>query len=130
MKGDISQQEAIRKKLQCKPFKWFLDTIANDVVKKFPLPSDNKVWGEVNKSYSGVKILWNLTFFLNLNLNQIVNFHTNRCIDSLNSDFGQPIGVLSCHRKLGNQVKLMWIKNVSDIKEWLAHNDDDSGPCF
>lgn len=45
--GDISQQVAIRNKLQCKSFKWFMENVAYDLVKKFPLPPKNKVWGEV-----------------------------------------------------------------------------------
>ena len=30
--GDISSQLAIREKLQCKPFKWFMEEIAFDLV--------------------------------------------------------------------------------------------------
>ena len=36
--GDVSEQKAKRDKLQCKSFKWFMETIAYDLVKKFPLP--------------------------------------------------------------------------------------------
>jgi polypeptide N-acetylgalactosaminyltransferase len=45
--GDISEQKALREKLQCKSFKWFMENVAYDVLKKFPLPPENKVWGEV-----------------------------------------------------------------------------------
>jgi len=45
--GDISVQKKLREKLQCKPFKWFMENIAYDVLQKFPPPPKNVVWGEV-----------------------------------------------------------------------------------
>lgn len=49
--GDISEQLAIKEKLQCKPFSWFMKNIAYDMEKKFPLPPENKAWGEVVFSF-------------------------------------------------------------------------------
>lgn len=34
--GDISEQKKIRKKLQCKPFKWFMKKVAFDLIKMYP----------------------------------------------------------------------------------------------
>jgi polypeptide N-acetylgalactosaminyltransferase len=34
--GDLTKQKALRKKLKCKPFKWFLDTVAFDLLQKYP----------------------------------------------------------------------------------------------
>ena len=46
--GDVTEQKKVRDRLQCKPFDWFMKNIAYDMVKKFPLPPKNKVWGEVS----------------------------------------------------------------------------------
>ncbi|XP_039963282.1 N-acetylgalactosaminyltransferase 6 [Bactrocera neohumeralis] len=34
--GDLSQQKAIREKLKCKSFKWFMEAVAFDLPKKYP----------------------------------------------------------------------------------------------
>lgn len=34
--GDLTKQRAIREKLQCKPFKWFLEVVAPDMLVKYP----------------------------------------------------------------------------------------------
>lgn len=78
--GDISAQVALRDKLQCKPFKWFMEKVAYDLVKKFPLPPPNKVWGECQ------------------------NVQNNVCLDVRGAGFGEPIGVSGCHHMFGNQL--------------------------
>jgi polypeptide N-acetylgalactosaminyltransferase len=46
--GDITEQLKVRERLHCKPFKYFMEEVAYDLIKKFPYPPKNKVWGEVN----------------------------------------------------------------------------------
>ncbi|CAF0787263.1 unnamed protein product [Brachionus calyciflorus] len=74
--GDISEQLAIKQKLQCKSFKWFMENIAYDLPKKFPLPPKNKVWGECKNPRHRV------------------------CLSEWSIDFGQPLRITSCHGEL------------------------------
>ena len=46
--GDISEQLALKKKYNCKSFKWFMENVAYEVYDKFPPPPPNKAWGEVS----------------------------------------------------------------------------------
>ena len=100
--GDISPQRAIREKLQCKSFKWFMENVAYDLLKKFPLPSDNKVWGEVCFLLLLFELIDRLSIFIKSV--KAVNSQNNVCLDVRGADFGQPIGVSGCHHQLGNQV--------------------------
>jgi polypeptide N-acetylgalactosaminyltransferase len=46
--GDLSAQFAIKKKYNCKSFKWFIENIAYDVPKRYPYPPPLIGWGEVS----------------------------------------------------------------------------------
>jgi hypothetical protein len=46
--GDISEQIALRKKLECKPFKWFMQEVAFDLYKHYPpIDPPDFVHGEI-----------------------------------------------------------------------------------
>lgn len=49
--GDLTKQKAIREKLQCKPFKWFMEEIAFDLPKKYPpVEPPDFAWGTIRKN--------------------------------------------------------------------------------
>lgn len=50
--GDISDQLAMKEKLQCKSFQWYMDNVAYDMVEKYPELPPNIHWGEVSGSTS------------------------------------------------------------------------------
>lgn len=46
--GNITEQLAIKNRLNCKSFEWFMKEIAYDVLDKYPELPPNTHWGEVN----------------------------------------------------------------------------------
>ena len=46
--GDLTRQKALRSKLKCKPFKWFIDNVAFDLVEVYPpIEPDDFAYGEI-----------------------------------------------------------------------------------
>ncbi|XP_063718764.1 polypeptide N-acetylgalactosaminyltransferase 1-like [Symsagittifera roscoffensis] len=74
--GDLSERHALRAKLQCKSFQWYL----------------NNVWPESSFSLH----VYNLGF--------IKNPLTSLCVDTMDRKNNKPAGVSGCHYKGGNQV--------------------------
>lgn len=74
--GDLSKQKALRKRLRCNSFKWFMENVAFDLVKKYPLE-------EPSFAYGGIKHLG-----------------TNLCADTMSKDGITPVGVYTCAENL------------------------------
>lgn len=78
--GDLSSQLALRKRLQCKGFSWFMKNVAYDVLKNFPLLPRNLYWGEIRHDASG------------------------QCIDAMGAHPPSTAALSSCHGTGGNQI--------------------------
>jgi len=74
--GDISEQLALRKRLQCKPFKWFMTEVAFDLVKHYPpMEPPDFVSGEFRNQAS-----------------------PTLCVDSKFKSFNERIGMAVCSK--------------------------------
>lgn len=93
--GDLTKQKDIREKLHCKSFKWFMENVAFDLVKKYPPvePPD----------------------FATGAIQSVAD--SDLCIDSLNHHEKQEIGIFSCASNLArpqqNQFwSLTWHRDI------------------
>lgn len=79
--GDISSRKELRKKLKCKSFKWYLDTVFPELF----IPGDSVAQGEIR------------------------NPGENMCVDSAvrPNDMHKPVGIWPCHGQGGNQYWLL-----------------------
>lgn len=91
--GDISAQLALRDKLQCKSFKWYVENVAYDVLKSYPLLPPNDVWGEAK------------------------NPATGKCLDRMGGIPG-PLGASGCHGYGGNQLIRLNVQGQLAQGEW------------
>ncbi|KAH8027242.1 hypothetical protein HPB51_003749 [Rhipicephalus microplus] len=83
--GDLKQQLALREKLKCKSFRWFMKNVAYDVLKNFPLLPRNLYWGEA--SGHGIR-----------------HDATDQCIDAMGAHPPSTAALTTCHGTGGNQV--------------------------
>ncbi|XP_074026127.1 N-acetylgalactosaminyltransferase 6 [Leptinotarsa decemlineata] len=92
--GDLTRQKALREKLQCKPFKWFIENVAFDLPLKYP-PIEPSDFGEGEIRNLGAPEL---------------------CVDSKFKDRDQPVEVQECisdTKKRGQQTfTLTWHKDL------------------
>ncbi|XP_064622397.1 N-acetylgalactosaminyltransferase 7-like isoform X2 [Lineus longissimus] len=79
--GNLTSQLELKKRLNCKSFKWFMENIAYEVTERFPPPPPNKVWGEIKQAGSVM------------------------CVDTMGAQPGQgKLGLSPCHHFGGNQL--------------------------
>ena len=81
--GDVSEQLAMKERLKCKSFDWFMNEIAYDVFDKYPKLPPNKFWGEMKNEGSGT------------------------CVDTMGRHPPSKIGASGCHGGGGYQLMLL-----------------------
>lgn len=144
--GDLSKQKALREKLKCKPFKWFMEEIAFDQSKKYPpIEPPDFATGEIRNVASNLCID---TRFRNQNerfkLEKCIKdnpgqggeqqfaltWHKdirpkkrNVCFDVSSSENHAPVVLWNCHGMQGNQE---WKYNLETLQ--LRH--PISGNCL
>ncbi|KAI8125828.1 Polypeptide N-acetylgalactosaminyltransferase 5 [Lucilia cuprina] len=74
--GDVSERKALRDRLKCKSFRWYLENIYPESL----MPLDYYYLGEIR------------------------NAETETCLDTMGRKYGEKIGVSYCHGLGGNQV--------------------------
>ncbi|KHN88902.1 putative N-acetylgalactosaminyltransferase 7 [Toxocara canis] len=92
--GDISAQVALRERLHCKSFKWYMEKVAYDVLSSYPLLPENHVWGEAK------------------------NLHTSKCLDTMGRAIPGIVGVSPCHGYGGHQLMRLNVKGQLAQGEW------------
>uniref|UniRef100_A0A8D0HNI6 Polypeptide N-acetylgalactosaminyltransferase n=1 Tax=Sphenodon punctatus TaxID=8508 RepID=A0A8D0HNI6_SPHPU len=74
--GDLSVRKALRGKLSCKPFSWYLESIYPD--------------SQIPRRY--------------YSLGEIRNVENNQCLDNMGRKENEKVGIFNCHGMGGNQV--------------------------
>ncbi|XP_063536219.1 N-acetylgalactosaminyltransferase 7 isoform X3 [Cydia strobilella] len=100
--GDISEQVALKEKLKCKDFKWFMENVAYDVYDKFPKLPKNVRWGMVR------------------------NKAGNMCLDTMGKAAPAYIGTSTCHGSGNNQLFRLNAAGQLGVGERCVEADADS----
>jgi polypeptide N-acetylgalactosaminyltransferase len=74
--GDVSERKALRERLKCKSFRWYLENIYPES----QMPLDYFSLGEIRNKETGL------------------------CLDSMGRKQGEKVGMVSCHGMGGNQI--------------------------
>lgn len=125
--GDLSKQKALREKLQCKPFRWFMTEVAFDQMKKYPpVEPPDYASGEIRNlhqnlcidtRFKGENERFTLEKCINDNSQQggeqqfVLTWHKdvrpvkrNVCFDVSSSEVKAPVMLWNCHGMQGNQL--------------------------
>lgn len=148
--GDLTEQKALREKLQCKPFKWFMEEIAFDLIETYPpIEPPDFAFGEIRSMGQPELCLDSKSHQKDESVvvNRCAKDDTNEdssnqefrmswrkdvqtkgqttCFDVSSSKSKSPVTLYPCHGKQGNQ---LWRYNVKN--QWLVHGSSSSARCL
>lgn len=106
--GDLSKQKALRERLQCKSFKWYMENVAFDIIPNYPLD-------EPSFAFGGIR-----------------NLKLNRCIDTMAKSAPAPLGLYTCAPNISSphQTQSFGLTLEYEIRErfqkkcWMHHSAD------
>lgn len=109
--GNLTEQKALREKLKCKSFKWFMEEIAFDVLKAYP------AFEPIDYAHGTIRSLG--------------TGQTSLCLDTMGRSAHSKIGLYPCHDDLENPGdsqywKLSWRRDIR-VSERLLCLDVQSG---
>ncbi|XP_038113226.1 N-acetylgalactosaminyltransferase 6 [Culex quinquefasciatus] len=109
--GDLTKQKALREKLKCKPFKWFLEEVAPDLLVRYPLREPLPFASGRVQSVANPKL----------------------CLDTLNHKAKEPIGVFGCapnktHPQNNQFFTLTYYRDIraASVEKCLDASSDDA----
>ncbi|XP_046739825.1 N-acetylgalactosaminyltransferase 7 [Diprion similis] len=97
--GDITEQLALKERLQCKDFQWFMDNVAYDVLDKYPELPPNVHWGELR------------------------SVATSSCLDTMGHPPPNLMGTSHCHGFGNNQLIRLNAKGQLGVGERCIEAD-------
>jgi len=97
--GNITEQLALKKKMNCKSFDWFMKEVAYDVFDKYPKLPPNKYWGELRNEASGL------------------------CLDTHGRHPPEKVSASGCHGLGGNQMMRLNTEGQLTSGEWCNEKD-------
>lgn len=130
--GDLTEQKALRQKLKCKSFKWFMENIAFDLEKFYPSQEPpHFAWGGIQSWHDisacidagrkalGISECEDITdpsenqYFVLTWRNEIRDLVKEHCWDVTSKERDAPVQLMECHKSGGNQ---FWRYDAVTIK--------------
>ncbi|KAG0718492.1 N-acetylgalactosaminyltransferase 7 [Chionoecetes opilio] len=115
--GDVSKQLAMKERLGCKSFQWFMENVAYDMLRKYPELPKNLHWGELRSAKGDycwdmggqdaparVEAYPCMGDDVGGDTSQLRNAATSRCLDTMGHSAPSFMGVAHCHGFGNNQL--------------------------